>query len=60
MRSTFGIRKCVTPEDLRKRAARLLQQAKVETDPLLLRAMIELANAFLAKARELETHKKPN
>jgi hypothetical protein len=49
----------VTPEDLQKRAARLLQQAKRETDPLLHRAMIELAKAFLAKARELDTHKKP-
>jgi hypothetical protein len=60
MRSTFGIRECVTPKDLRKRAAQLLQQAKVETDPLLHRAMIELATAFLAKVRELETHKRSN
>jgi hypothetical protein len=54
MRRIFGIRECVTPEDLRKRAARLLQQAMGETDPLLRRATIELAKAFLAKARELE------
>ena len=60
MSSTFGIRECVTPENLRKRATQLLQQAKVETDPLLHRAMIELAKAFVAKARELENHKKPN
>jgi hypothetical protein len=50
----------VTVEDLRKRAAKLLQEAECETDAFLRRVMIELASAFLERARELDAQKKLN
>jgi hypothetical protein len=50
----------VTAEDLRKRAAKLLHEAECKTDAFLRRVVIELATAFLERARDLDAQKKLN
>jgi hypothetical protein len=47
-------------DGLRRRAADLLEQAKAELDVDRRATLIELAVAFLAKARELERQNKSN
>jgi hypothetical protein len=50
----------VDAEALRRKAAELLEQAKDEGDPRNHRALIDLAAAFVVKARELDREKKMN
>jgi hypothetical protein len=47
-------------EALRKKAAELLEQAKVERDPEMHGTLFKLAAAFVAKARELDRGNKLN
>jgi hypothetical protein len=50
----------VDAEGLRRKVADLLEQAKAEADPVNQMTLIELAVAFLAKARELDPEKTLN